>query len=147
MNVLADTSIWSLALRRKSQDLNAEQRLQVQALAELITEGRAKLIGLVRQELLSGIKNIAQFEKLRKFLRAFPDEQISTTDHEDAARAGNECRAKGIAVSTVDILICAIALKRNLLIYTTDPDFKNYARVLPLKFYAIAKPAGSYQSE
>ena len=141
MNVLVDTSVWSLALRRKPQDLNAEQHSQVQGLAELITEGRAKLIGLIRQELLSGIKAIAQFEKLRRSLRAFPDEPISTSDHEAAARAGNECRAKGIAISTVDILICVIALKRNLLIYTTDPDFKNYARVLPLRFYAFAKPA------
>ena len=143
MNVLVDTSIWSLALRRKPYDLNAEHQLQVQGLAELITEGRAKVIGLIRQELLSGIKTIAQFEKLRRFLRAFPDEPISTSDHEAAARAGNDCRARGIATSTVDILICAMALRRNLLIYTSDPDFKTYARVLPLNFYRIAvKPTG-----
>jgi predicted nucleic acid-binding protein len=143
VNVLVDTSVWSLALRLKPHDLNPEERLHVQGLAELITEGRAKLIGLIRQEILSGIKTIAQFEKLRKDLRVFPDEPIGTTDHEVAARAGNDCRTKGIAVSTVDILICAIALRRNFLIHTSDPDFKNYARVLPLKFYSIAKPAGS----
>ena len=143
MNVLVDTSVWSLALRRKRNDLNPQEGLHVHGLTELITEGRAKIIGLIRQEILSGIKNFAQFEKLRKYLRAFPDEPIGTTDHEVAARAGNDCRAKGIAVSTVDILICAIALERNFLIHTTDPDFKNYARVLPVKFYSIAKSAGS----
>jgi predicted nucleic acid-binding protein len=117
--------------------------LQVQGLAELITEGRAKLIGLIRQELLSGIKKIAQFERLRKFMRAFPDEPISTSEYEAAARAGNDCRARGISISTFDILICAVALRRNLLIYTTDPDFKIYARILPLNFYGIAvKPTG-----
>lgn len=139
-----DTSVWSQALRRKPHALNTEQQLQVQELSELITEGRAKLIGLIRQELLSGIKTVAQFEKLREFLRAFRDEPVGTPDYETAARAGNDCRARGIAVSTVDILICAVALRRNLLVYTTDPDFKNYARVLPLKFHAIAKQtAGS----
>jgi predicted nucleic acid-binding protein len=122
--------------------LNPEERLHIQGLAELIREGRAKLIGLIRQEILSGIKTTAQFERLREYLRAFPDEPIGTTDHEAAARAGNDCRAKGIAVSTVDILICALAIKRSFLIHTTDPDFKNYARILPLKFYSVTKPAG-----
>jgi predicted nucleic acid-binding protein len=143
VNVLVDTSVWSLALRRQPHDLNPQEGLQVHGLTDLITEDRAKIIGLSRQEILAGIKNFAQFEKLRKYLRAFPDEPIGTTDHEGAARAGNDRRAKGIVVSTVDILICAIALKRNLLIHTTDPDFKNYARVLPVKFYSIAKSAGS----
>lgn len=138
MNVLVDTSVWSLALRRKAHDLNAGERLRVEGLAELIREGRAKLIGLIRQELLSGIKTVPQFEKLREVLRAFPDEPVTTGDHEAAAKASNHCRTKGITVSAVDILICAVALQRNLLIYTTDPDFKNYARVLPLKFCAIA---------
>ena len=144
MNVLVDTSVWSLALRRKPHDLSAQQQLQVQGLGELIAEGRAKLIGLIRQELLSGIRTTAQFEKLREFLHAFRDEPVGTPDYEAAARVGNDCRAKGIAVSTVDILICEVALRRNLLVYTTDPDFKNYARVLPLKFHSITeKPAGS----
>jgi predicted nucleic acid-binding protein len=144
MNVLVDTSVWSLALRRKAHDLSTQQQWQVKGLSELIAEGRAKLIGLIRQELLSGIKTTAQFEKLREFLHAFRDEPVSTPDFETAARVGNECRAKGIVVSTVDILICAVALRRSLLVYTTDPDFKNYARVLPLKFHPITeKPAGS----
>jgi predicted nucleic acid-binding protein len=137
MNVLVDTSVWSLALRRKAQDLNPLERRLVKELTELIRDGRARLIGLVRQELLSGIRTNAQFEKLRDVLRAFPDEPIATTDDEAAAKAGNDCRAKGIAVSMADILICAVALNRDLLILTTDPDFRNYARVLPLKLHTI----------
>jgi len=139
MNILIDTSVWSLALRRKIQDLNAQERVLVEQLAELVREGRTRLIGPVRQELLSGIKMSAQFEKLRVVLRAFPDELISIEDYEAAAKANNDCRAKGIVVSTVDILICAVALRRDLLIYTTDPDFKRYAKVLPLKFYGTAR--------
>jgi len=139
VNVLVDTSVWSLALRRKPQVLNAEQQLHVQGLGELITEGRAKLIGLIRQELLSGIKTVAQFEKLREFLHAFRDEPVGTPDYETAARVGSDCRAKGIAVSTVDMLICAVALGHNLLVYTTDPDFKNYARVFLLKVHATTE--------
>ena len=49
--VIVDTSVWSLALRRKqpaSDAINAE-------LARLIDEGEALIAGLIRQELLSGV--------------------------------------------------------------------------------------------
>ena len=136
MNTLIDTSVLSLALRRKPLDLSTIERSAVAELAEVIREGRGRIIGPVRQELLSGIKNPAQYEKLRLTLRAFPNEPIGTSDYELAARAGNDCRSKGIVVSTVDILICAIALARQWSIFTMDPDFENYARVLPIKLHS-----------
>lgn len=136
MNVLVDTSVWSLALRRKKESLTTNERLLVTELSELIREGRARVIGLVRQELLSGIKTSEQYEKLRLYLRSFPDEVVDTSDHEEAAKAGNRCRAKGIVVSIVDILLCAVAIKRQWAIFTTDPDFSNYARVLPVRIHA-----------
>ena len=108
-------------------------------LSELVREGRARLIGLVRQELLSGIKTTEHFEKLRLHLRSFPDESIDTSDHEEAAKAGNRCRGKGIVVSIVDILLCAVAIKREWAIFTTDPDFTNYAKVLPISIHAPRK--------
>lgn len=136
MNVLADTSVWSLALRRQARDLSAIEHAIVAEFEELIREGRVRLFGMVRQELLSGIKTAAQFEKLQKTLRAFPDEPLDTSDYEAAAEAFNDCRARGIAVSAIDILICAAAMKRDLLIFTTDPDFKTCARVLPLRLHS-----------
>ena len=136
MNVLIDTSVWSLALRRKNESLSTNERLLVAELSELIREGRARMIGLVRQELLSGIKATEQYEKLRLHLRSFPDEVVDTSDYEEAAKAGNRCRAKGVVVSIVDILLCAVANKRLWTIFTTDPDFSNYAKVLPLRIHA-----------
>jgi hypothetical protein len=136
MNVLIDTSVFSLALRRKNESLSTNERLLVAELSELIREGRARMIGLIRQELLSGIKVTEQYEKLRVHLRSFPDEVIDTSDYEEAAKAGNRCRAKGVAVSIVDILLCAVAIKRHWAIFTIDPDFSNYAKVLPLRIHA-----------
>jgi len=135
MNVLIDTSVFSLALRRKNEGLSTNERLLVAELAELIREGRAQMIGLVRQELLSGIKTTEQYEKLRVHLRSFPDEVVDTSDYEEAAKSGNRCRAKGVAVSIVDILLCVIAIQRQWAIFTTDPDFSSYARVLPLRIH------------
>jgi predicted nucleic acid-binding protein len=135
MNVLIDTSVWSLALRRKNENLSTNEGLLVAELSELIREGRARVIGLVRQELLSGIRATEQYEKLRLHLRSFPDEAVDTSDYEEAAKDGNRCRAKGVVVSIVDILLCAVAIKRQWAIFTTDPDFSNYAKVLPLRIH------------
>lgn len=139
MNTIVDTSVWSLALRRKVQDLNAAEKATVAELTELIKEGRARIIGLIRQELLSGIKTSAQYEKLRATLRSFPDEPIDTSDYEAAAKASNDCRSKGVTVSIIDILICAIALARDWSIFTSDPDFKDYARFLPIRLHTPRK--------
>jgi hypothetical protein len=136
MNTLVDTSVWSLALRRHPKDLSAAEQSVVGELADLTREGRARIIGLIRQELLSGIRTPTQYEKLRVALRAFPDEPIDTSDYELAAGAGNACRVKGIAASVVDALICQMALSRQWDIFTTDPDFKQYAKALPIQLHA-----------
>lgn len=135
MKVLVDTSVWSLALRRKSEALNTEEKGIVAELTELIREGRAAILGLIRQELLSGVKTNEQYEKLRLHLRSFPDEPMNTADYEDAARFSNQCRAKGVAVFVVDILICAVAINRSWSVFTTDPDFTMYKKVLPVRLH------------
>jgi len=139
MNVLVDTSVWSFALQRKSENLNATEKYIVAELSELDRERRARLIGLVRQELLSGIRTAEHFEKLRLHLRSFPDEHIDTSDHEEAAEAGNRCRGKGIVVSIADILLCAVAIKREWAIFTTDPNFTNCVKLLPISIHAPRK--------
>jgi len=135
MNALVDTSVWSLALRRNPENLNAAEQVVVRELADIARDGRARMIGLIRQELLSGIKSAAQYEKLRSALHAFPDEMIDRSDHEAAAKASNACRSRGVIASTVDALICQIALSREWTIFSTDPNFQNYARVLPIKLH------------
>ncbi|MGH9575502.1 MAG: PIN domain-containing protein [Candidatus Acidiferrales bacterium] len=137
MNILVDSSIWSLALRRRSVDLNPTERALVVELTQLISEGRARIIGLVRQEVLSGIKTAVQFEKVREALEPFRDEPTETSDYESAARAGNACRSKGIAVSTADMLICAVGASRGWSIFTTDPDFKHYEQILSIQLHSI----------
>ena len=57
MMVLVDTSVWSLALRRKRADLSAhENDTREPRYSELVQDGRAQIRGPVRQELLSGIR-------------------------------------------------------------------------------------------
>lgn len=139
MNVLVDTSVWSLALRRSTRNLNPEEKLIVAELAELIREGRARVIGLVRQELLSGIKTHEQYQKLREALGAFEDELVDTRDYETAADLSNTCRSSGVSVSLADMLICAVAQQRGWAVFTTDPDFRRYARILKISLHERRK--------
>jgi predicted nucleic acid-binding protein len=131
LNVLVDTSVWSLALRRAER---VDDRSTVE-LAKLIQEGRVVLLGAVRQELLSGVKVKRQFELLRDRLRAFPDLDLESADYEEAAMAFNRCRGRGIQGSNTDFLLCAAAYRRDLAIYTTDRDFERYAKVLDLELH------------
>ena len=131
MKVLVDTSVWSLALRRA----RPFPAVVVQELAELVREGRVVIIGPIRQELLSGLKGAQQFKILSEHLRAFPDLELETADFEEAARSFNRCRSKGIQGSNTDFLMCAVASRRDLSIFTTDGDFPEFLRVLPIKLH------------
>ncbi len=131
MNIIIDTSVWSLALRRQRTSPSVETR----ELAELVREGRAAMLGPVRQELLSGVRAEQQFEMLRDRLRAFPDVPLVAEDYEEAASFFNRCRARGIQGSNTHYLICAAAARRGFGILTTDTDFAHFARVLPIELH------------
>ena len=135
MNVLVDTPVWSLALRRKPRDLHPREQALTRALAELIREGRAQMMGAIRQELLSGIREEDRFRRLRESLRAFEDPALHTEDYEMAAQMNNACRRRGVACSPIDLLICAVASRRNWLILTADRDFDHYQRVLGITLF------------
>jgi predicted nucleic acid-binding protein len=135
MMVLVDTSVWSLALRRKQADLSQAEEDFKTSLQELVQDGRAQIVGAVRQELLSGIRAQETFRKVRDALRAFDEPRLRIQDYEEAARISNICRARGIAGSAVDFLICAVAHLRDWEIFTRDRDFARYSKVLPLRLH------------
>lgn len=131
MNVLVDTSVWSLALRRPT----TEGSTATAELVELIREGRVAIIGAIRQEILSGIRAAEQYRKLRDRLRAFEDVSLEEVDYEEAATCFNRCRAKGLQGSNTDFLLCAVSLRHDLAILTTDKDFKGFAKVLGFELH------------
>ena len=129
--VIVDTCIWSLALRSKT----SRNQKVTEELTSLIKENRAKIIGLIRQEILSGYSDFARYEKLRDKLRAFPNEQVIDADYESAAEYSNICRRKGIQGSHADFLICAVSTRLEMEIYTSDKDFNYYSKYIPISLY------------
>lgn len=140
MKVLVDTTVWSLALRRKPPDLSEGEKRLIEELTRLVQQGNAILLGVVRQEVLSGIRDPGVFERIRKLLRAVEDEVLAVEHFEEAARTSNTCRAAGVTGTVVDMLICAVAMRLGAPVFTTDGDFELYARHLPLRRHA---PRGS----
>ena len=136
MTVLVDTSIWSLMLRRERRRLSRYQATQVTALEDLVATGRAQVLGAVRQELLSGIKHAPQFVRVQHELRTFPDVELDIEDYEGAAEISKACETHGIAGSSIDMLLCSVALRRGWAIYTSDRDFERYAKHVPVVLYS-----------
>ena len=133
MTVLVDTTIWSLALRRRNP--KPRESVLIDELSELVRELRAVLIGPIRQEVLSGIPDPRDFDVVRQHLEAFDDLAIVGEDYVEAARIYNLCRKKGVHGSHPDFLICAISKRHTIPIFTTDKDLTNYARHLDLPLY------------
>ncbi len=135
MKVLVDTCIWSLALRRRHKTaLSPEELSLTRALSEATQDGRVAIIGPVRQEVLSGIRDKAQFRKTEQILEPFPDEYLTTTDYVDAARCYNLCRDHGVECGPIDILICAVAARRQLSVLTNDQALIRCLRVLGISY-------------
>lgn len=135
--VLVDTSILSLVLRRRRPDqLSIQERALVAHFLELSQRGDVALLGIIRQELLSGVRHREQFDRLQQVLDGYDYIDLSIADHDFAAECFNRCRSSGVAAGDVDMLICGAALRRDLSIFSTDPDFARYARVLALQLHA-----------
>jgi predicted nucleic acid-binding protein len=139
VKVLVDTSIWSLAFRRKKESKSLRHTMIVNELKELINETRAVIIGPIRQEILSGISDEKQYLSLKEKLKAFDDVVIKQSDFELAAEFSNICRKKGIQGSHIDFLICAVALQNNFLVFTDDKDFDLYSKILAVKLHRPRK--------
>ena len=120
MSLFADTSVWSLALRRDAPSAVAE----VIRLSDALNAGELVFTtGIVLQELLQGYAGSqAQAEIVERF-RALPLLSPDLDDHIKAARLRNECRHRGIQVGTIDALLAQLCIANDLLMLTSDQDF------------------------
>jgi hypothetical protein len=66
----------------------------------LISEARVRIIGPVRQEILSGIKSERQFKQLKHHLAAFPDVPSTIADFEYGASHRQAQKKRRNATST-----------------------------------------------
>jgi len=129
--VLVDTSVWSLALRRRFPVKEPE----LEILIRLIEEDRAGIIGAIRQELLTGISDTNLFKRLARSLEAYVDILLDERDYVRAAEFCNTCRKRGVQGSNTDFLICAAADRYEMTIFTLDRDFERFVSLLPVRLF------------
>lgn len=134
MKIIVDTPIWSYALRSQ----NKKYQTEINELTLLIRDQKAIIIGPIRQEILSGYSDIRKYKKLKEKLSYFENTPIIDSDYEFAAELCNKCRRKkGVQGSHIDFLICAVAKRMDVPVFTTDKDFSQYKKIISLKLYKI----------
>ncbi len=135
MKILVDTSVWSLAFRKK--DKSEQDIAIINTLNQFIMNDEVVMIGAIRQEILSGIRHDKQFKALQAKLNYFTDLTVTTNDYILAADCFNQCRRKGVQGSHIDFLICAVAIQNKLPIFTLDKDFTNYQNILDIQLISF----------
>ena len=130
--LFADTSVWSLALRRDS----SPEVPHVRRLRDALSGGEAvHTTGIVLQELLQGYRGPrARAEVVERFA-ALALIVPARDDHIDAAELRNTCRRHGIQVGTIDALLAQLCIRHDLVMLTTDRDFSHIAEWTPLQLW------------
>lgn len=130
MTTLVDTSVWSLALRKRGPT----HHWAVQRLFRLVEQRqRLVLTGVVLQELLAYFRSDETAATVAARLRGFPLLEPSRADHEAAASLFRRARGRGIAATTIDCLIATVAVTADADLLTTDGDFDLLAPLCGLK--------------
>lgn len=128
MNVLVETSVWSLALRR-----DAATAPEVALLARALKMGDTVLTtGLILQELLQGFEGPRASDQIMRHFAVLPFIAPDVQDHVEAAKLRNLCRRKGVQVGTIDALIAQLCIRHELQLLSSDRDFRHIAKHVPL---------------
>jgi predicted nucleic acid-binding protein len=126
MMIAVDTSVWSLALRRRQIPWDNPW---VAALRDHLVAGdKIVLVGPIIQELLSGVREQAVFAQLEAGIRWFPLLDLDRSTYVAAARLTNRCLQDGYQPGAVDVLIAAACIERACPLLTADTHFLEIAK-------------------
>jgi len=126
VNLVVDTSVWSLVLRRPRVD---DANIPVQMFrAHLESNNRLFLIGNVLQELLDGLRSPKQLDRLVQLLEPFPLLELDRSTYMAAAKLRTTCRTRGVLAGPIDFLIAAACCQHGYPLLTADQDFSRIAK-------------------
>jgi hypothetical protein len=135
--IVVDTSVWSLAFRRRSWP-NGVTPGVVKLLQKLTREKQQVAVpGIVLQELLSGVKDLAQGERIKELMEGYPLILATKEQYIEASNMSNVCRRAGVSAATIDCLIAAQCIMHNGVLLTLDDDFKRISGCCGLRLYPI----------
>ncbi len=132
MSILIDTSVWSLSIRRHPPDLP-----EVTALRDALNgQDLVATTGVILQEVLQGLTTEAARTAVRDQMDGMNYLEADRNDHLTAADVFVGCRERGIQIGSIDALIAAICIRRDLTLLTTDRDFAHVAKRTGLRLWS-----------
>jgi predicted nucleic acid-binding protein len=114
--VLVDTCIWVPFFNRP----HSREKLAVDG---LLDDDRAALTGPILAEVLLGFRREEQADWVASVLRGLHFLEATWDDWRAAARLGRRLIANGHSLPLSDLVIAAVALGRDVTVYTIDPHF------------------------
>jgi len=118
--ILVDTSVWVDFLNSARGPGGDELERLIRANAPLV------LTGLVVTEVLQGLRR--DVEPVTALLMRWPlIEPGGFATYVAAARMFRQARARSVTLSTMDMLLAALALEFNASLFTLDQDFRQLA--------------------
>jgi predicted nucleic acid-binding protein len=135
--IVVDTSVWSLAFRRRSWP-NGVMPGVVKLLQKLTKEKQQVVVpGIVLQELLSGVKDPVQGERIKELMEGYPLILATKEQYIEASNISNVCRRAGVSAATIDCQIAAQCIMLDGVLLTLDDDFKRISGCCGLRLYPI----------
>ena len=131
--ILVDTSVWIDFLR----GVNSRERSVLHRLIE--GEKDISITEIVLTEILQGIKEDKDFNRVKDYLLEFPIHTPKGVEtYLRAAGIYRDCRKKGKTVrSTVDCIIAAVCIENGLTLLRKDSDFKLIESCTGLKVFKV----------
>lgn len=103
--------------------------------AALVAGERVAITGMILLELLRGFIPPRAQQRILTDLAAVELLEPTKADCIEAAGLANSCRQSGAQLGSVDALLAQLAIANNLVLLTTDRDFENAARRIPLRVW------------
>jgi predicted nucleic acid-binding protein len=131
--ILVDSSVWIDFFSSAPSRAGDELRRMISD-AEPFT-----LTGVVITEILQGLTRDAR--RIEQYLSQWDLlEPSGFRTYREAAAIFRLGRAKGVSLTTIDVLIAAVALEHRARVFTLDKDFTRIARLTGLPLYSLPTP-------
>ena len=131
--ILVDSSVWIDFFSSAPSRAGDELRRMISDAEPLA------LTGVVITEILQGLTRDAR--PIEQYLSQWDLlEPSGFRTYREAAAIFRLGRAKGVSLTTIDVLIAAVALEHRARVFTLDKDFTRIARLTGLPLYSLPTP-------
>jgi predicted nucleic acid-binding protein len=125
---ILDTSVWLEVLPAKRGTPQLRDRVDALLSADLVAT-----TGMVRLELLGGVRSQEEWIRLSELLSALHNLPVVEEDWQGAASTAFRLRREGITIPFTDLLIGEVALRSEAVLVHRDRHFDVLASRIPLQ--------------